>query len=150
MNKLISLISFTVLTSSFICYLPGPEANIFTVDISNETSEEVRVFLYRNREDLSEPSDSLTIAANSSLFLCDYISIDRPRRLLCPTIQTLKFKFENDLGYICTSPISSDNPLCFSNKNPFSGISRVDEADPFSLVFRIDESDLDNAHEIPD
>jgi hypothetical protein len=138
MNKLISLISFTVLTSSFICSLPGPEANIFTVDISNETS------------DLSEPSDSLIIAANSSLFLCDYISIDRPRRLLCPTIQTLKFKFENDLGYICTSPISSDNPLCFSNKNPFSGISRVDEADPFSLVFRIDESDLDNAHEIPD
>jgi|AntRauTorckE5430_2_1112549.scaffolds.fasta_scaffold15201_2 hypothetical protein len=150
MNKLISLILFTILTSSFTCSLPEPEANIFTVDISNETSKEVRVFLYRNRENLSEPSDSLIIAANSSLFLCDYISIDRPRFLLCPTIQTLKFKFETDLGYICTSPTNSGNPFCFSNKNPFRGISRVDESDPFSLVFRINEFDLENALEIPD
>jgi hypothetical protein len=150
MNKIIFLISIAALTSSFTCSLPEPEANIFTVNISNDTSEDLRVFLYRNREDLSEPFDSLIITANSSFFLCDYLSIDRPRRLLCPRIQALKFKFETDYGYICTSPTNSENPFCFSNKNPFSGISRVDESDPFLLVFKVDEFDLENALEIPE
>jgi hypothetical protein len=52
--------------------------------------------------------------------------------------------------HICTSPTNSENPFCFSNKNPFSGISRVDESDPFLLVFKVDEFDLENALEIPE
>lgn len=150
MNKLFFLTLFAVFTSSFSCSFPEPESNIFTVDISNDTSEEVRVFLYRNRENLSEPFDSLIVAANSSSFLCDFLSIDRPRFLLCPGIQALKFKFENGLGYICSSVIHSDNPFCFSTKNPFRGISRVDETNPFLLVFRLDDFDLENALEIPE
>jgi hypothetical protein len=126
-----------------------PEGFTFDAIVENNSSENIKVIVYRSTITGFSPIDSVNIISNTEASVCSYYE-SFYAGFGCE-IGAFKYVFDNGKGYFCERGANRNNvsEICFFNdKNPFSSSQRLPN-NGNGVLFTITQEDFENARELP-